>query len=183
MQENDQQQPEQDPEQDVEQAETADGVQPEPGPADGTGQEPVDDVQDAEFKSEESKQAVLADLRKARDEKKALEEEIARRDREKLSELEKAQAERDDFRSKWETSERQRVRAEVARTKGIDPELLNGSTEEELNAHADRLLAWRGDKPSRTPNPNPAQGAGAPPALSDADKTFYEATGRKAPTH
>jgi hypothetical protein len=33
----------------------------------------------------------------------------------------------------------------VAQTKGVPAELLEGSTEDELNASADRLLAWRGD--------------------------------------
>lgn len=124
------------------------------------------------FKSEESKQSVLADLRKARDEKKALEEEIARRDREKLSDIEKAQAERDDFKSKWEQAEQARLRSDIARTKGVDPELLTGATEEEMTAHADRLLAWRGDKPAPAPNPNPAQGAGEKSPVSEDDQLY-----------
>lgn len=34
--------------------------------------------------------------------------------------------------------------AEVAQVKGVDGGLLAGSSREELEAHADRLLAWRG---------------------------------------
>lgn len=133
------------------------------------------------FKSEESKERVLADLVKVRDELKRYKEAEEQREREKLSDIERAQAERDDFRTKWEQAEQARLRSDIARMKGVDPELLTGATEEEMTAHAERLLAWRGDKPVVT-NPNPAQGAGNPLAVSDADKTFYEATGRKAPT-
>ena len=125
------------------------------------------------FKSEESKQSVLADLAKARAKAKELEDEIAKRDREKLSDIERAQAEAEEFRKKWESAEQARIRSEVARSKGVDPELLNGGTEEEMQAHAERLLAWRGDKPVPPPNPNPAQGAGdAPEPVSDADKIY-----------
>ena len=125
------------------------------------------------FKSEESKRAVLADLAKARAKAKELEEEIAKRDREKLSDIERAQAEAEDFRKKFEAAEQARIRAEVARSKGVDPELLNGSSEDEMVAHAERLLAWRGDKPAPVPNPNPAQGAGDPlPPVSEADQIY-----------
>lgn len=125
------------------------------------------------FKSEESKAAVLADLKKARDKARELEEEIARRDREKLSDIERAQAEAEEFRKKWESAEQARIRSEVARAKGVDPELLTGSSEEEMEAHAERLLAWRGDKPAPAPNPNPAQGAGDPlPPVSEADQIY-----------
>lgn len=125
------------------------------------------------FKSEESKAAVLADLKKARDKARELEEEIAKRDREKLSDIERAQAEAEEFRKKWESAEQARIRSEVARSKGVDPELLTGSNEEEMQAHAERLLAWRGDKPAPAPNPNPAQGAGDPlPPVSEADQIY-----------
>lgn len=125
------------------------------------------------FKSEESKERVLADLRAARDKVKAYEEAEAEREREKLSDIEKAQAERDDFRTRWEQAEQARLRSDIARTKGVDPELLTGSTEEEMTAHADRLLAWRGDKPTPPPNPNPAQGAGANAPVSEDDQLYH----------
>lgn len=124
------------------------------------------------FKSEESKNALLADLMEARQKLKAFEEADAQREREKLSDIERAQAERDDFRSKWEQAEQARIRSDVARTKGIDPDLLIGSTEEEFAAHADRLLAWRGDKPAPAPNPNPAQGRGSEHVQSDDDQLY-----------
>lgn len=132
----------------------------------------VEDKAD-DFKSDESKKSVLADLAKARAKAKELEEEIAKRDREKLTDIERAQAERDDFKTKWESAEQARIRSDVARTKGVDPELLTGASEEEMVAHADRLLAWRGDKPAAIPNPNPAQGAGdAPAPVSEADQIY-----------
>lgn len=168
-------------EQQQEQQEAAPEVQPQEPEAQEQVETTGDERADG-FKSEESKERVLADLRAARDKIKAFEEAEAEREREKLSDIEKAQAERDDFKSKWEQAEQARIRSDIARTKGVDPELLTGATEEEMTAHADRLLAWRGDKPAPAPNPNPAQGAGGQSALSDADKTFYEATGRKAPT-
>lgn len=131
----------------------------------------VEDKSD-DFKSEESKKSVLADLAKARAKAKELEEEIAKRDREKLSDIERAQAEAEDFRKRWESAEQARIRSEVARSKGVDPELLTGSTEEDMSVHADRLLAWRGDKPAVS-NPNPAQGAGnAPAPASEADQAY-----------
>lgn len=51
------------------------------------------------------------------------------------------------------------LRATIAATKGIDPELLTGTTEEEITAAAEKLLAWRGEV---TP---PA----APPSTTAAD--------------
>lgn len=123
------------------------------------------------FKSEDSKARVLADLAKVRDELKSYKEAEEQREREKLSDIERAQAERDDFRTKWEQAEQARLRSDIARTKGVDPELLTGATEEEMTAHAERLLAWRGDKPVVT-NPNPAQGAGGNAPVSEDDQLY-----------
>lgn len=140
-----------------------------------TGAEPIVETPEEKpdgFKSEESKAAVLADLKKARDKARELEEEIAKRDRQKLSDIERAQAEAEEFRKKWESAEQARIRSEVARSKGVDPELLTGSSEEEMQAHAERLLAWRGDKPAPAPNPNPAQGAGEKQPVSEDDQLY-----------
>lgn len=49
------------------------------------------------------------------------------------------------------------IRAQVAASKGVPADLLTGTTEEELNAAADRLLAFRGE--TATP-PAPDFGAG-----------------------
>lgn len=43
------------------------------------------------------------------------------------------------------------LRAEVAATKGVDPDLLTGSTKEELEAAADKLLAWKGGTAPQLP--------------------------------
>lgn len=51
----------------------------------------------------------------------------------------------------------QAVRAQVAAAKGVDVDLLSGSTLEELEASADRLLAWRG---AQIPKGAPASDAG-----------------------
>lgn len=158
----------------AEQQEAPEGVQAPQEPVETTGGE---GEKPGEFKSEESKNAVLADLMKARDELRKYREADEQREREKLSDIERAKAEAEDFRKKWESAEQARIRSDVARTSGIDPELLVGSTEDEMRSHADRLLAWRGDKPV-VPNPNPAQGVGEKLAPSDDDKTFFEALGR-----
>ena len=36
------------------------------------------------------------------------------------------------------------LKARIAATKGVDVDLLTGTTQEEITASADRLLAWRG---------------------------------------
>lgn len=43
--------------------------------------------------------------------------------------------------------------AEVATRKQVDPALLTGSTRQELEAHADRLFAWRGQAPKPAGGP------------------------------
>lgn len=65
------------------------------------------------------------------------------------------------------------LRSQVAATKGVPADLLAGTTEEELNAAADRLLEFRG---TSTPSPAPDFGAGdrggspsKPKQLSRAD--------------
>lgn len=69
-------------------------------------------------------------------------------------------------------AEAARVRSEIARTKGVDAELLQGSTEDELNAFADQLLAWRGaDQPAapRSSGTDAPSGA-AKPTVYRADQ-------------
>lgn len=54
-----------------------------------------------------------------------------------------------------------KTRAEVAAAKGVPAALLTGSTQEELEASADALIAFRGEveKPSPFPKADPSQGA------------------------
>ena len=49
------------------------------------------------------------------------------------------------------------MRAKVAAATGVDADLLSGSSEEELRASAERLLAWRG---AQVPKGAPAADAG-----------------------
>ena len=53
--------------------------------------------------------------------------------------------------------EAEAMRAKVAAATGVDADLLSGSSEEELRASAERLLAWRG---AQVPKGAPAADAG-----------------------
>ena len=74
----------------------------------------------------------------------------------KLAEIEDAQkSESEKLLAKLEAAEQRaaaaeqaRLRAEIAQSKGVPADLLSGSTEEEMSASADRLLAFRGQHPA-----------------------------------
>lgn len=69
------------------------------------------------------------------------------------SERQKLEAERDRYRSKAESSEKTLLRVRVAATKNLTPGLalrLQGDTEAEMVADADRLLEEVGGLPTRT---------------------------------
>jgi len=92
-----------------------------------------------------------------------------------LSELQKAQRDRDELAQRLEQTQRDAVRSRVALEKGLPADIaatLNGSSEEELAAHADRLLAWRGNVPPVTPRPDPSQGARPSTPQADADAEY-----------
>lgn len=61
------------------------------------------------------------------------------------------------------------LRAEVANAKGVPTELLKGSTQEELEASADALIAFRGEQKPGTPRPDPSQGAQITPHALNGD--------------
>lgn len=63
------------------------------------------------------------------------------------SEVEKLQAKLDAAEKAATTAEAARVRSSVAARTGVPEELLSGSTEEELEAAAERLLAFKGTTP------------------------------------
>ena len=72
-----------------------------------------------------------------------------------------------------------KTRAEVAAVKGVPVGLLSGSTQEELEASADALIAFRGDssEPSPFPKPDPSQGtrgSSSGGTTADAFKSFVE---------
>jgi hypothetical protein len=75
------------------------------------------------------------------------------------SEVQKAIEAREAAEKRAANLEVKALRASIAASKGIDPELLTGSTEEEITASADRLLAWRGGG-EKTPASTSSKDAG-----------------------
>lgn len=63
------------------------------------------------------------------------------------SEVEKARERAEAAERKAAEIETRAIRAEVAAAKGVPVELLAGTTKEEMEAAADKLLAFRGQKP------------------------------------
>ena len=74
------------------------------------------------------------------------------------SELQKAQEAAAKAEARAAAMEAEAMRAKVAAATGVDADLLSGSSEEELRASAERLLAWRG---AQVPKGAPATDAGA----------------------
>jgi hypothetical protein len=92
-----------------------------------------------------------------------------------LSELQKAQRDREEALTRLQEIEREAVRNRVALAKGLPAEIaatLNGANEEELAAHADRLIAWRGNVPPTAPRPDPSQGPRPNSPEADADAEY-----------
>ena len=73
------------------------------------------------------------------------------------SELQKAQEAAAKAEARAAAMEAEAMRAKVAAATGVDADLLSGSSEEELRASAERLLAWRG---AQVPKGAPASDAG-----------------------
>ncbi len=67
----------------------------------------------------------------------------------------------EELNAKLEASERERVRAEVARTKKVDPKFIHGTTEEEMVSSADDYLT---DVQQRIEEALKAKSPSAPPA-------------------
>lgn len=76
---------------------------------------------------------------------------------ESKSELQKALDKAAQAEARAQALEVQATRAQVAAAKGVDVDLLSGSTLEELEASADRLLEWRS---AQIPKGAPASDAG-----------------------
>lgn len=79
------------------------------------------------------------------------------REEESKTELQKALDKAAQAEARAQALEVQATRAQVAAAKGVDVDLLSGSTLEELEASADRLLEWRG---AQIPKGAPASDAG-----------------------
>jgi membrane protein involved in colicin uptake len=73
------------------------------------------------------------------------------------SELQKAQEAAAKAEARATALEAKVLRAQVAAAKGVDADLLSGTSQEELEASADRLIAWRG---AQTPKGAPSSDAG-----------------------
>lgn len=73
------------------------------------------------------------------------------------SELQKAQEAAAKAEARAAAMEAEAMRAKVAAATGVDADLLSGSSEEELRASAERLLAWRG---AQVPKGAPSADAG-----------------------
>lgn len=146
------------------------------------GEQVGDETPVDEFKSEESKQAVLADLAKEREQRKQYQAQVEQFEKEredaekaKLSDIERAQAEAQEAAKRAESAERELLRVRVASAHGItdqdDIELfLTGSDEETITRQAKRLAERRSNEGPTTPKPDRTQGAsGTPTPTSNAD--------------
>lgn len=91
---------------------------------------------------------------------------------------EKAEREREEEKQAREKSDLAALAATVAGEKGVPASHITGANEEELKASADKLLAWRGDKPAEPPKPGASH---KPPAGTggDSDTGGSVASGRE----
>lgn len=139
-------------------------------------QQPGDDG----FKSEESKKALLADITKERDAKKALqakleqyEAEKAEAERAKLSDIERAQTEAQEAREAEAKANAELLKYRIAGHHKITDEedielFLTASDEETLTRQAERLA--KNNSGPQNPQPDPSAGPKGDPALTDAEK-------------
>lgn len=121
-------------------------VTPTPEPPKPAPPVPAGDVTD--WKAEAEKWKALS--RKHEDAEKANADKARRLDEieeSQKTELEKAAARAAAAEARAAEIEARAVRAEVAAAKGVPAVLLSGATQEELEASADALLAFRGEKP------------------------------------
>lgn len=124
----------------------------------------------------------LAALKSEREARKAAEKsatdalakvkEFENRDK---SDEQKRSEEADELRRENAELKSAKTRAEVAATKGVPANLLSGSTQEELEASADALIAFKGDeKPQKLIIPN--EGRGTTAADTNAATAFAQWT-------
>ena len=96
-----------------------------------------------------------------------------------LSELDKAKAQIEELQQRAVSAERSKLRSDVALAKGLPAEVVGalvGDTAEELTAHADALLKWRGSAvpaAPAAPRPDPSQGA-QPVSQTAADEAEWQ---------
>lgn len=112
------------------------------------------------FKSDESKASVLADLRREREARQALEAKVREFDDKGKSESERLTARLADAEKRAETAEGKALRFEVASAKGLthaQAKRLVGSTKDELEADADELLETFGGTDRKAPTRRPVE--------------------------
>ena len=102
------------------------------------------------------------------DELKAKAEKLAEFEESQKTEAQKAQERLEAAEKRAAELELKAARAEVAAAKGVPAELLTGSTQEELEASADALIAFRGEVKQPALQPIPGEGTmGALPLNGD----------------
>lgn len=96
-------------------------------------------------------------------------------DRDK-SELQKAIERADEAEKRAATAEFNALRNKVAAAKGVPATSLTGSTEDELMASADELIAWRDQNkpPAPAPKRSPASGSGLKSGASGTENTNHD---------
>ena len=77
-----------------------------------------------------------------------------------------------------QTASQKLMRYEVAADKGVPPQLLAGSTKEELEASADAAIQWRGEQPQPQLVPNLRQGNQGVPAADDVNSRLRRMAGQ-----
>lgn len=123
-------------------------------------QEPTAVVPEVEALGDGGKAALAAERKARRDadaQLKALQSKLAEFEDRDKSELEKLQTRLAAAEKSATEATLKALRADVAQAKGVPAGLLSGSTEDELNAAADALLAFRG-KPASAPPAAGTQG-------------------------
>lgn len=142
-------------------------------PAEGQEQDTTTETPDL---GDAGKKAIKAE----RDARKALEQQLAavqsqlrEREQAELTDLERAQAQAQEAMGELERLRLESTRSKVALTKGVPADLLDfltGSSEEEIAAKADTLLARLNT--STTPRPDPSQGAKGEPVKGTTADIF-----------
>lgn len=87
------------------------------------------------------------------------------------SELQKAMERAEAAERRASEADQARIRSDIARAKNVPAELLQGSTEDELNAYADQLLSFRG----QTEQPAAPRSSGSDAPSGAAKPTVYRA--------
>ena len=108
-------------------------------------QEELDRIIQARLDRERKRFADYDELKKAADRLSEIEQA-------NQTEAEKAQARAEAAEKRASELEAKALRAEVAAAKGVPAALLTGSTQEELEAAADALLAFKGEQKSAGPS-------------------------------